>query len=209
MRTARQAAAYFLAKRTNEPGMCLKETRLAYEIPSRFPSAAVAWRYALGKHHGDMTPPYGAPVFYSGGSQGYGHIAIYVGNGLVRSTDAGGRGAMGTAPLRWFYEHWNLPYEGWAEGFNSVRIVGLDEGAPPTSSIKLSDLKYGTMNSPSVVALQRKLNVHFNLAIPRTGNYLDQTDYAVRQCQRRHGFGSDQVHESYVGPRQAHHLGLV
>lgn len=205
-RSAVQAARVFLDQKTNRPGYCLQEVRQAYGIPAKYGDAATAWRYAIGKHKDDRTPPLGAPVFFTGGSEGHGHVAIFI-HYRARSTDVGGAGIMGTASLEWFESHWNMEYVGWAEGFNSVRIPGLPPPAP--APIVLKDLRYGVMHSDSVKRLQARLNAHFNLDIPRTGNYLDQTDYAVRQCQRQHGFGSDPVQQSYVGPKQAHHLHLI
>jgi hypothetical protein len=39
-----------------------------------------------------------------------------------------------------------------------------------------------------------------------TGDYLEDTDRAVRICQQRHGFGGDMSMASNVGPMQAAHL---
>ena len=61
-----------------------------------------------------------------------------------------------------------------------------------------------------VRALQAALNAHFpGLDLPSTGNYLKLTDDAVRRCQRSHGFGADPAGKSFVGKRQAAHLGLM
>jgi beta-glucanase (GH16 family) len=79
--------------------------------------------------------------------------------------------------------------------------------APSQPTVHLSMLKYGN-SGPDVKALQEALNRHLHLSIPTTGNYLSQTDTAVRQCQREHGFGNDPVGKSFVGSRQATHLGL-
>lgn len=125
--SAAEGAARYLDQKYNEPGYCLRETREAYGIGSLYADAAEAWRHALGKHPGDTTPPYGAPVYWEGGESGHGHIAIYVGDGQVRSSDAGGHGVMGTRSLDWFRSYWGLPYAGWAESVNGVYIPGLGE----------------------------------------------------------------------------------
>ena len=68
---------------------------------------------------------------------------------------------------------------------------------------------FGVRNNPDVVKLQVALNAHFpGLGLPTTGNYLQQTDTAVRRCQRKHGFGADPTGKSFVGKLQAAHLGL-
>lgn len=81
---------------------------------------------------------------------------------------------------------------------------------PPASAgvpVRLSNLKYGLSND-DVKDLQRQLNKLHNAGLPVTGNYRDQTDAAVRSCQKRHGFGLDPKKHSYVGRKQALHLGL-
>ena len=73
----------------------------------------------------------------------------------------------------------------------------------------LSELRFGSLDSSSVRRLQRALNMHRegNMPLVRlTGDYLDDTDAAVRLCQQRHGFGNDPDDQSQVGPMQAMHL---
>lgn len=129
VRTGPDALARYLAQTTNAVGMCLRETRTAYGIGSRYPDAATGWRNTRDRYPGDTNPPVGAPVWWTGGPGGYGHVAIYAGNGNVRSSDAGGRGLMGTRPLGWFRTNWGLPYAGWSRDLNGVTIPGL--GQPP------------------------------------------------------------------------------
>ena len=82
-------------------------------------------------------------------------------------------------------------------------------GGQPTY---LSKLRHGQRDSDSVKNLQAALNGHSmpprGRNLPVTGNYLDQTDAEVRLCQELHGYGNDKPGESFVGPRQAAHLGL-
>ena len=81
--------------------------------------------------------------------------------------------------------------------------------APSKPTVRLVKLKYGVKNNSDVKDLQRALNKHnVSADIPVTGNYLDQTDAAVRACQRKHDLGSDTARHSYVGKMQAVHLGL-
>lgn len=189
--------------RSSSPGMCLQVVRSWYGIPAGPADAAAAWAHALGKHTG--TPPPGAPVFWTGGSAGHGHIAIADSGGYIIGTDTPTRGRVGRVPLRWVADHWGLRYVGWAEGWNGHRIPGL----PPAARVNLSQLHYGQRGSDSVVQLQRALNAHLRLSLPLSGNYLDQTDAAVRRCQQAHGYGSDPARKSFVGPSQARHLGLA
>ena len=121
MRTSSGAAKVFKAQRTNRVGMCLWETQEAFQTNHWYPSAIEQWNNARDKHPGDRTPPYGAPVYWRGGK--YGHIAIYVGDGMVRSTDAGGAGRMGTVPIDWFKSHWGYDYLGWTGDIGGKKIT--------------------------------------------------------------------------------------
>jgi hypothetical protein len=91
-------------------------------------------------------------------------------------------------------------------------------GGPPHppddfGPVYLDKLHYGQQDSDSVRALQRALNAH-RLAPPGditlviSGNYLGNTDQVVRACQAQHGYGNDAPGQSWVGPKQAEHLGL-
>ena len=83
------------------------------------------------------------------------------------------------------------------------------DGVALSRRILLSELRLGETNSSSVRRLQRALNMHREGDLPLvrlTGDYLDDTDEAVRMCQQRHGFGGDPDDQSRVGPMQAVHL---
>jgi len=109
----------------NVPGQCLGWSREQADIPSRYVDAATAWEHAHGRHAGDANPPKGAAVYWLGGSGGHGHIAISLGHGLVRSSDAGGSGVVATISLRKLTREWHLTYVGWADSINGYRIRGV------------------------------------------------------------------------------------
>lgn len=71
----------------NDVGMCLWYSQEWAETPHRYPDASSQWANAKYRHAGDRNPPPGAPVSWTGGSKGYGHSAISVGNGRVRTID--------------------------------------------------------------------------------------------------------------------------
>lgn len=131
-RTAPQAAdvAADAVGNACDPGYCLKYSRTAYGIPSQHSDAADAWHAAYGRHPGDTTPPVGAPVFWTGGSSGHGHIAVYAGDGRIYTTDLPTYGRIGVDDLDAPRTRWGLTYAGWAEGFNSHWIEPLS--AQPT-----------------------------------------------------------------------------
>lgn len=114
-----------LAKRTNKPGFCLQEQRLLADIPALWPNASAAARAAVGVRN-ERRGPGGAYAYWIGGASGDGHIAAFLPNGLIRSTDAGGTGLWGTRTLEWFDTHWpSLTYVGWADNTNNRRVPGV------------------------------------------------------------------------------------
>jgi cell wall-associated NlpC family hydrolase len=109
----------------NDPGHCLQWAREQAGIPSGAATAASAWANADLKRRGDTTPPPGAAVYWVGGSHGYGHVAISVGHGRVRSSDAGVLGEVATVPVGWISRHWDLQYAGWSNSINGYTIPGV------------------------------------------------------------------------------------
>lgn len=92
---------------------------------------------------------------------------------------------------------------------NGGSTGGSEYPKPGSNTVYLSKLTYGTHDSDSVWYLQDTLNRHSipgGETLPTTGNYLGETDEEVRLCQTHHGFGSDPVGQSYVGPSQADHI---
>lgn len=73
------------------------------------------WLAAKIRNEGDYQAPAGVPVYWGGGSQDNGHIAVSLGNGMCRSTDAAGAGRVGTVPLDYPVRQWGMPYLGWSE----------------------------------------------------------------------------------------------
>jgi hypothetical protein len=124
---------------TNAPGYCLKECRQWAGIPSKYNDAATAWKNTNDRYPGNRNPPRGSAVYWGGGSSGYGHIAISVGNGKVRSTDAGGSGKVATVSLSWVENNWGLPYGGWAWDINEVTIPHSGDTGGGLDDVGLQD----------------------------------------------------------------------
>jgi hypothetical protein len=70
-----------------------KFVRTHYNVPPAYATAASAWSKTRDRH--GSTPPKGVPVWWTGGSRGFGHVAISAGGGFVIRTDTGGRGRVG------------------------------------------------------------------------------------------------------------------
>lgn len=122
---------------SNDAGMCLQWSRQRAAIASRYPDAATAWRNTINPHPGDRKPPRGAMVYWTGGSQGFGHIAPSLGNGNVRSTDSGGKGKPATVDIGWPERNWGMKYAGWAWDVNGVTIPKTGGGGD--DEMELSD----------------------------------------------------------------------
>ena len=128
VRDAEATAQNAEASTTNSPGYCLQWSRERAAIAAAYPDAATAWRNTNDRHPGNRNPPRGAMAYWTGGSSGYGHIAVSLGGGRVRSTDAGGRGKVATVDLSWPEQAWGLPYAGWAWDVNETTIPHTEGG---------------------------------------------------------------------------------
>jgi hypothetical protein len=140
--TAEQTARNAELVETNLVGMCLQWCRQRAGIPARWGTAALAARNATDMHR-DRNVPRGAFAYWVGGSSGAGHIAIGLGNGLLRSTDADGGGRVGTRTLAWFDTNWpDITYVGWADNVNGVTVPGVedDDMADAATQQKLDDI---------------------------------------------------------------------
>jgi hypothetical protein len=171
-----------------DPGYCLKYTRTWLGIGSHEADAADAWRNAIGKHPDDKHPPKGAPVFWLGGTNGHGHIALCK-TDAMRSTDIPQSGTVGNDDGRWPREHWGLEYVGWAEGFNGVRIPWLGEAWQASGDVYVSKLHQGQQDSDSVARLCYRLINHPDMPgshrpPKQTRSYTSEIVEAVRYWQK-------------------------
>ena len=73
---------------------------------------AIPGRY---KHAGDSNVPAGGLAFFSGGSQGYGHVMISIGGGYFLSTDIHGSGTFTRTTIAEIKSKWGQTYSGWAQ----------------------------------------------------------------------------------------------
>lgn len=120
MRTPEEALVWAKAQTTYPVGMCLKFVRSAYQISSKYNDASEGWRRAFLRHPGDWNPPSGSPVWWTGGSHDFGHVAISDGAGFVISSDVPRAGKVGRVAIRSLTNAWNLAYQGWTEDLNGV-----------------------------------------------------------------------------------------
>ncbi len=145
---AEQGARNAEADTHNDPGYCQQQTRIWSGIPALYGDAATAWRNTNDRHPGDKFPPRGAHVFWTGGSHGYGHVGMSLGNQQVRSTDAGGSGIVATRHIDWFAANWGLPYGGWAWDNNEVTIPHDQPKPPPPKEDPVPDYLQARLTKP-------------------------------------------------------------
>lgn len=138
MRTAKEALARFNAQRTNRSNMCLWECQEAYGSPHRYPGAVSGPGASSQWNNGDQVRttssrgiPLGAPVYWYNPGR-WGHIALYAGNGMVRTTEGGGRGRMGTLSIDYITRRWypRGRFLGWTRDIGGVPI-DFGGGATP------------------------------------------------------------------------------
>jgi hypothetical protein len=194
-------------------GMCLKFTRSCFNVPSRYSTAALAW--ANTRHRHSTTPPAGAPVWWTGGSRGFGHVALSAGGGYVWSTDVLRSGRVDRVKISHITNAWNLHYRGWSEDINGVRV----HAAPaPVPNVHLAYIVEASIKDPG--HLGRKTHPTTTLLVSRalyregllrkihvSGHWGRTKRKAYAAWQRRLGYsGSDA--SGTPGMKSLHKLGL-
>jgi hypothetical protein len=119
-RSVSSALSWAIAQRCFPTGMCLKFVRTCYNVEPKYATAAIAWSKTRYRH--STTAPNGVPVWWTGGSRGFGHVAISAGGGFVISTDTAGRGRVGRTSIAHITSSWGQTYRGWTEDINAVRV---------------------------------------------------------------------------------------
>jgi cell wall-associated NlpC family hydrolase len=95
-------------------GSCLHFVRTCYSAPGGVHDAALWWAHAPHRHPGDLHAPAGAPVAWTGGRDGFGHVGISDGMGNIIGTDFPKSGHIGRVPIS-HVGGGSLHFAGWAE----------------------------------------------------------------------------------------------
>jgi hypothetical protein len=192
-RTPAQAVAGARRTKTFPVGMCLVFVRTQFGVPAHFGSAAEAWRGAKFKHPVDsgMQVPRGAPVFWTGGSKGFGHIAIGTGNGRCWSSDAGGAGKTAKVNIDELTDRFNITFQGWAEDINGVHVFDASKKSKGQAipTVRLKQVQPDPREDVRKVqsALKRRLpKAAKDLAVD--GYFGPITQHVYAAWQRRCGF---------------------
>jgi hypothetical protein len=193
-RSVTSALAWASSQRSFPTGMCLKFVRTCYKVPPQYATAAIAWSKTKYRHGG--TPPKGVPVWWTGGSRGFGHVAISAGGGFVISSDTGGRGRVGRTSIAHITKAWGQTYRGWTEDINKVRVYSPGSRKPMSPALDASAVaalfrrrtKHG-----AVLVIQRALAAEVGLDFSSgPGVPGPLTRAAYEKWQRKLGFrGAD------------------
>lgn len=164
IRTPQSALGWARSQRTFASGMCLKFVRTSYNVSPKYASAAIAWNKSKFRH--SSTPPKGVPVWWTGGSRGFGHVAISDGGGFVISSDTGGKGRVGRTSIRRITKTWNQTYRGWTEDINGVRVyrpastAGAGKPAQPKRPAQAARASRPTVSASAVATMFRRGQKH-------------------------------------------------
>lgn len=176
-----QAFATATTKSEWPTGMCLNFVRTMLQVPAKYRTAAIAWSNTSQRRRG--TPPPGYPVWWTGGSRGFGHVAVSAGNGYVISTDYPSKGRVGRVAISSITRNWGQSYQGWSVDINGVRLAEPSY-RPPAFPTGIGPNK----SNPSAVPLQKALKKagFMPKTVTEHPNYGSQTQAAVARFHNKY-----------------------
>jgi hypothetical protein len=197
-------------------GYCLQWVRSTFSVAPLYASASDAWREAKRKHptNSGKHCPRNVPVWWTGGSQGFGHVALSVGNGFCLSTDAGGAGKCAKVEIDELTRRWGLDFKGWTEDINDKRVYDPHPGRPAAGweKVKLSALRPKEHNKDIEVVKRRlhaKLGDKYDLNMDKLADFWgDHVTDAYKAWQERLGFTGKDA-DGKPGRQSLEKLGLT
>lgn len=204
MRTPAQAVAWARAQHVSGvarwPGLCLVFVHECYDAPAKYGTATIAWQHTHRRHTG--TPPLGVPVYWTGGTHGYGHVALSDGHGYVWSNDVLRHGKIDRVSIGSITRNWGLTYRGWAEDINDIRVwtppvapkpVPVVPSPVPRRAVSLHGVQhaasgYPLSDKPSTWRVQMALKSEGFLPRYVAGVWTAAVTHAYSLYQRRLGY---------------------
>lgn len=124
LKTAGQAVSYAKSVYRWTVAMCLNFVWHCLDYPrsAGLQNANQSWTAATMKRT-NGNPPAGACVYWAVGR--YGHIALSLGGGYVRSTDWPSKGSVGTVSISRLSSAWGATYRGWSADYAGHPIPGV------------------------------------------------------------------------------------
>lgn len=122
-----------------ETGQCLNFVWWCIDgiTTAGYPDANTALANVNTLHEGDRNPPAGVPCYWTGSK--YGHVALSLGGGNVRSTDYPNKYDVSTVSIDTLTAAWGRHYEGWAEDYNDTPIPGVEGVDDDMSADEVAD----------------------------------------------------------------------
>lgn len=124
-------------------GLCLKFTRQAFNVGSKYGYARLAWQRSKKKHKTSSTAqiPVGVPIYMDRPGSKYGHVALYAGNGRMYTTRSSTNQTHLDSVALW--KSWGWRQLGWTEDINGVTVYRPKSGSGSGSSSSGSTAKPG------------------------------------------------------------------
>lgn len=187
-------------------GQCLATVRKYYNVASLYGSATLGWENAQHKHFSNdgRDAPRGAPVWWTGGSSGAGHVAISVGGGVCLSTDWARPGRIDYAHINDITSRWALDYKGHTNDINNVEVW---EPRKPKGTVSLKNLKPGVRHADVLKvkkALHKKGYKGFIVSSNKFGPGIKR---AYKKYQERLGYSGPDAN-GIPGPNSLQKLGF-
>jgi len=167
-RTPANAVAWARVPRTGFGGLCLKHTRMAYNIPAMHSNARTAWQQARHRHVGANLAGIrvGAPVFLDRSTSRHGHVATWLGGGMIATTDSTSTHTRVDPLTRWTNAGWRVL--GWTEDLNGIRVLPATGGSTAVSRYRSNANGVNVRTAPSTSArVVRQLRRGEEFTVPR------------------------------------------
>lgn len=197
--TPQQAVKHALSLSKGHGGYCLRFVRLCYGINGVWPDAITAWNRSTRKVYETNVNniPVGAPIFFSGSK--YGHTAIYLGGGKMRTTTSKSLNKIRTDVVAtWLSRGYQLL--GYVEELNGKHITGLSATAPKPIVKHLSKGSKGAEVGKLQKFLRDVFPAYRNFVTHKKGQLISvdndfgtQTEQWLKEFQRRVGLAQTGV----------------